>query len=358
MTDFTFDIDLWHTWTDVIFWSLTILGFITAFVAYNSYDVRREEHTGIYSAALMLILLFMLGLFPIEWGWSSDRENYANIFLNIQNNPAYESRIEGGFMYINRIIGMLTDVKAYLFIIAFIYLGNYLIASRRLVKGKSIWLLIAIVISMGFTSYYLNTMRAGLALSFVLLAISFYPSRWKMLIFLAIAVSIHTSTIIPGAILFACTFYNNPRLFYALWFLSIPASLIFGGYFMEIFAGMSSDTRSSYLTGGSESGYNVGFRIDFILYSLAPMAVGAYYIFRQEFKDKLYVLIYNTYVLTNIFWVLVIKADFSDRFAYLSWFLIPIVLTYPLLTRKLQLKENIWLATIILGETLFRFIFA
>lgn len=32
-----------------------------------------------------------------------------------------------------------------------------------------------------------------------------------------------------------------------------------------------------------------------------------------------------------LFWVLVIRANFSDRFAYLSWFMYALVMMYPLL---------------------------
>ena len=39
-------------------------------------------------------------------------------------------------------------------------------------------------------------------------------------------------------------------------------------------------------------------------------------------------LLFSTYILANSFWVMVIKAAFSNRFAYLSWFLYPVVLAY------------------------------
>lgn len=84
------------------------------------------------------------------------------------------------------------------------------------------------------------------------------------------------------------------------------------------------------------------------------MLVGWYYIYRKKFNDRFYTLIYNSYLLTNIFWILVIRANFSDRFAYLSWFLIPFLLVYPLLKQKLDLKEGIWLGTILLAENIFR----
>ena len=42
----------------------------------------------------------------------------------------------------------------------------------------------------------------------------------------------------------------------------------------------------------------------------------------------------------NAFWIMVIRAEFSNRFAYLSWFLYPIVLAYPLLKLKIWPKTQ------------------
>lgn len=52
--------------------------------------------------------------------------------------------------------------------------------------------------------------------------------------------------------------------------------------------------------------------------------------------DWKYKLLINTYIFANSFWIMVMNAAYSNRFAYLSWFLYPIVLAYPCL------KMNIW----------------
>jgi len=224
------------------------------------------------------------------------------------------------------------------------------------VSVKSFWLVGAVVLSMGFTAYCTNTMRAGLALSFIVLSFAAYPNKRQMLICLIVGSSIHNSAAIPALVISLCYFFPNTKLFYKCWFLSIPVSLVAGGFFMNLFAEIGGDDRTGYLTNFSGTTYNVGFRIDFIIYSLIPIVSGAYYIFKKGFKDKLYTLIYNSYLLTNIFWILVIRANYSDRFAYLSWFMIPFVLMYPLLKQKMALKENVWVGLILLGETMFRFL--
>ena len=75
----------------------------------------------------------------------------------------------------------------------------------------------------------------------------------------------------------------------------------------------------------------IGFRWDFLLYSVPPILLGFYLTTIRSFHDKTYLLLINVYTISNAFWVLVITAQNSSRFAYLSWFLYPIVIAYPLL---------------------------
>jgi hypothetical protein len=51
-------------------------------------------------------------------------------------------------------------------------------------------------------------------------------------------------------------------------------------------------------------------------------------------SDPFYARLVNAYLLTNAVWVLVIHANFSNRFAYLSWFMMPWVLLYPFVPGK------------------------
>ena len=355
MIDTSFDFDLWLQWRESLNIVLTILGFTTALSALF-YKFNSKTNTSILTFIIMIVMLILLGFFPIEWGYSTDRANYANDFISLiygrGDNTSYTQ--EYSFILLTKFLGSFLNVQQYFVAISFIYLTNYYIAIRRLVSKKSFWLAVGAIVSMGFTGYAINTMRAGLALSFLILGIAMYPSKWRMAICLLIGAHIHNSVCIPAIIAAICYRYSNTRFFYYLWFISIPVAFFAGNFFMHLFTGMSDDVRTGYLTDLDTTQYKAGFRIDFIAYSLAPIVIGGYYIFKKKFNDQLYKLIYNTYILTNIFWILVIRANYSDRFAYLSWVLIPFILIYPLLKQKLSLKENLWLSLIILGESIFR----
>ena len=129
---------------------------------------------------------------------------------------------------------------------------------------------------------------------------------------------------------------------YTFWIVSIFLSLILGNTVANLFASLGFDDRmSGYLNNTealSSEFSSSGFRWDFLIYSSMPIVLGYYVIVKKGIRNLTYEFLLNTYILSNAFWVIVIRAAFSNRFAYLSWFLYPIVVAYPLL--KLPIWEN------------------
>jgi len=82
------------------------------------------------------------------------------------------------------------------------------------------------------------------------------------------------------------------------------------------------------------------FRIDFILYSLAPILLGGYYIYKG-FRDEFYNRLLNAYIITNFTWILFFMyMPYTSRYAYLSWCLMPIIMIYPLLKEEMLIKNQ------------------
>jgi hypothetical protein len=136
----------------------------------------------------------------------------------------------------------------------------------------------------------------------------------------------------------------------AIWIGAIPLSLALGGFWETFFAGLGlADERlGGYLltAGDAESFNRVGFRWDFLIYSAGAVFAGWYFIFKRNYYDKLYHQIFNIYVLCNAFWILVIRASFSNRFAYLSWFLMALVIIYPLLKQNFFKNQHFFIGKI------------
>jgi len=94
---------------------------------------------------------------------------------------------------------------------------------------------------------------------------------------------------------------------------------------------------SGYLSATADASKfsSTGFRFDFLIYSAAPLVLAFHYIFKKNFDDPVYKRILHTYIVANAFWIMIIRANFSNRFAYLSWFLMGIVVIYPILKTKM-----------------------
>lgn len=334
---------------------LIVVGLFSGIFAFRSNLHISDNKPLVSSVLLMTLLIWRIGCQPIGIGSYGDREIYAISYINT-NEYTLDFSQDWLLGAINYALHPIFDVESYFVIIACIYVGLYCIVAFRLSKFNSYWMLIAIALSFGFTSYGYNTMRAGLATSLILLGITFYKKTLIAALFIFLGIGTHFSMIIPVTAFIFSYFYPKTKFYFYLWLLSIPLSFVAGNYFNVIFSSLSGDHRTNYLTTLNDY-YNIGFRFDFIVYSLVPMVLGAYYIFKRNFTDKMYVIIYNTYILANIFWILVIRANFSDRFAYLSWFLLPIILVYPLLSDTYIVRQpGKWLGCILLGEVMFKFL--
>lgn len=305
---------------------------------------------------LLFIAVLIMGSLPILEIYS-DRYLYAQAVESANNGTLDISQSDRFFNGYVKITGSFLSPTLWMYLTAFIYVFNHLIFSKK-VGGYYLYpLFLMFLTGFFFYGYGVNTIRAGFAASFLLLALAFYDKLIYFVSFILIAVNCHFSMIIPALAMLASRFFDKTRIYLILWLVSIPLSAVAGHSFEVLFSSMSSDHRVSYLSVDADNThYNVGFRIDFILYSCAPVILGYYYIIRKRIKDQFYSILYNTYILANCFWILVIRANFSDRFGYLSWFIYPAVLVYPALKYQLWDRQNEKVALIVFMHGLFTYV--
>lgn len=326
-------------------------------VLYCLFGNVRKKSVNLFAIPLTLLVTFLIAFFPVPWNTGGDRELYA---LAIEYNRMFgigalsQDKLFGIY---NNLMAGIVNYQGWFIITALIYSFNHYLFARKVVPNYTFLLLLMFFSSLMFYGYGTNTIRAGFAASFILLAIANYNSIWKMGLYMLLGVGCHMSMAIPSIALIITRFLDKPRLYYALWFISIILSAVMGSYFEVLFASIGGGSRVSYLAvSASETTYKVGFRIDFILYSCIPVLAGYYYIVKKQFKDRFYSILYNTYLLANCFWILVIRANYSDRFAYLSWFIYPVVLIYPLLKEHLVINQSKKIVLIVFLHTLFTYI--
>lgn len=349
-------IELFLNWNRPYNHLIFLTVFLYSFVCYRG--VRTTySHNLLSSIFIWLIVGLYMGFAPVPWGSGGDRELYANGFININTIEISNETSDIFFFYYQKILSYVFNYKQWLVLTSLIYTFNILVFSNTVRLKPFFLLLLMFYSSLFFYGYGVNTIRAGFAASFLLLALSFYDKILYFLLFILIAVNCHFSMIIPAMAMILSKYFCKTKLYLYFWFVSIPLSAIMGHSFETLFASFSSDARISYLSSDvNQTHYNVGFRIDFILYSCAPVIMGYYYIIRRGIKDKFYSILYNTYILANCFWILVIRANFSDRFGYLSWFIYPAVLVYPALKYQLWDRQNEKVALIVFMHGLFTYI--
>ena len=168
----------------------------------------------------------------------------------------------------------------------------------------------------------------------------------------------HHSMIMVVAGFVLTLFVKNPKYYLYGWGLCFLLAAAHVTAFAQLFSGFTTEHGAEYLL--TESGVRDaqgGFRIDFILYSAMPVLVGWYAVFKKRMNlSPLYKDLLNLYVCLNGTWMLCMYASFTNRIAYLSWFLYPIVLIYPFLQEqwgKSRYKILGWVMLAHLGFTLF-----
>lgn len=307
--------------------------------------IQKQRNT-IWTLLYALLFIIVVGLRPVD-GVFGDTVNYAttyNKFIGTYFNP------EGGhdilFYSFMWWCAQIMPVEYFFLIVEVLYIVPMILACMRLMKKNYDLAILFCFAAFSFFTYGVNGIRNGMACSLVTLALTYLNGNLGNKIVCALlaflAVNIHGSTALPILCMVVAYYIRSPRFMFVFWAFSIFLSLVAGGSISNLFTQLGFDERLSdyILTDVDEDLFSrTGFRWDFLLYSSIPVLFGYYILFKKKVFDFNYLLLLGTYIYANSFWIMVIRAEYSNRFAYLSWFLYPIVLAYPLL------KLEIWSKT-------------
>jgi len=309
-----------------------------------------------FSTALLIIIILFIGFFPI--GNATDKYRYAQMF----ENPIYLLTMDdfGWAIYTYLTKLFIKNTFIYFLITAFIYVIGYYIFSVKFIAKKYLFVfLLACFGSFGFLSYGVNTIRAGLGLSLLLIALTNSNKKFIFITFAVLSVLFHKSMFIPILGYIVTYYFKDSRIYLAIWIVALLLSIAnfsFISDFFQKYLGGLDDRVSSYLDPQEEFAYKTGFRLDFVVYSFAPIIAGYYNIRKMKIKDSIYIHFFNMYIITNSVWLLVIRIIYSDRIAYLSWFLIPIIYLLPLFRQKIFVNQRLYISVVLIGLIFFNFI--
>lgn len=331
---------------------MLILSWITVlyYVGSNQQKILYSEGSPMQGAALLLtiVLIIFIGLRPnsrVFGDMGMYRHTYENVLYEYAPFSLHKEWLWDNLMYFFKSFGF--SANEFFLFVSFVYFVGMLICAILLMR-ENLWMaLLFFFTSFSCYSYGTNGIRNGFSCSMELVAITLLTmGRAKHVaayILLFLSMGIHRSSILPAAAVIASLYFiKDTKSAIRFWLASIAISLVAGPLVEQFFAGLGFDDRmSDYASTNQDEAAasqfsQTGFRWDFLMYSGFGVAMVWYVTRYRRFTDRTYMIIANTYILCNAFWVMVIRSSYSNRFAYLSWFIYPVVMAYPLL------RMNMW----------------
>lgn len=340
---------------------VTLLSAIMAWRMYMSPDSSLSDKGSANNIwiclPLCLVLTVWLGYRPVDSPHFGDTFSYTFLYNNIEQTLSgvdFNSEwLFNWMMYFSKQAGL--DVHQFFLITDAVYILSCLWAVERMMPKNPLLGMIFVCGSLMFFSFGVNGVRNGMACHLLLLGISFFlDSKYVPAAFFALAgFSIHRSTALPIASIIAARWLiKKPQHAMYIWLGSIVLSMIAGNFFTSLASSINFDNRlQSYSQADtSEFGFSsTGFRWDFLIYSSMPVVLGYYILITRGIRENWFRVLFNTYCLANAVWVLLIRMAFSNRFAYLSWFLYPVVVAYPLIMMRVWDDQDRKTAQILLA---------
>lgn len=325
----------------------------------SSQNLSAKNGIGYFS---LLFTIFYLGLRPISFVFA-DMAVYAQDFEAYALGMELETHRDVFFEMFMKACAQFMSAPAFFFLCTALYTLPLFIFSKKMLGKYWFYGFFMLILSFSFYAYGTNGIRNGIATSLFMLAISrqnkVFVASWMIL-----SIMIHQSMMVPALAYVIALFYHNVRLLLLGWLAAIPMSLAFGGFWQGVFMGVGLVDESrvvGYLSGSEDYldrvvDVEVGFRWDFLLYSATGVLAGWYFIVRRKFDDTFYNTIFSVYLITNALWILVIRANFSNRIAYLSWFLLGAVIIYPLVKNQIIKNQHRVIGGIIAVYFLFTYV--
>lgn len=303
---------------------------------------KRNENTIVLfnlRGGLIILLFYMFTLIFVE---SNDKPNYLEAYLDPYYYETYTRELFWGKLQIFlRSLLMKNETFYWLFYSFFYCIAYYFVAKKFFPFQYAGYFVLCTVGCLGFVGYGSNTIRAGFGIALLLMAFCAKRNFVKICMALA-AIGSNMPMLIPVAgYLFAKYIMKKERWCEYVWILCFMISAMTSiiSDVMMMVGGLDARTAQYTDYDGTHEIYNVGFRVDFLIYSIIPVLFAKYNLKKVGDDIPLYRVIYRTYLLVNASWLLLIRLPYTDRFAYLSWFMIPFILLYPVLNGNMDTQH-------------------
>lgn len=282
---------------------------------------------------LSIVVILFITFRPPVTKYFGDTGAYVQAFYNAQYGFNPDGKDLGHELIMQ--IFKNFDVEVLFFFYAVIYVGAQYLVSKKVFPTNTAVAMVLIVGSFSFFSYGFNGMRNGAACALVMLAFIERRVVIQFVLFL-IAVSFHKSALLPVVAYYIANIFTDTRLYLKVWVICIIINVLIPNILGELswLTDVIEDDRTSYLTTSFDNfKYDVyfshtGFRWDFLLFSAIPIYFGWKSTLSSYTNIQPGTLFFNIYLICNSVWLFTARLPFNNRIAYLSWFLMPIVLLH------------------------------
>lgn len=333
---------------------LTVLSFIRYYSSSVPLVFREYNNDSELAFVLTLGMILFIGLRPVSPVFA-DMSGYYHAMVDHRYEYVSLS-ISGNFLYV-LLMRLMSSIgsppQMAIIVLAFINFFFSFLAAKKMFPGNVFVTMLVFFASFSTFAYATNGLKAGCASALFLCALA-YRDDWRVFIpFLIASFGFHHSMELPVVAFVCCYLYKNTNFYLVLWFACLLLALSHVTFFQNLFANFTDDYGAKYLLGGNYGGRG-GFRLDFIIYSVVPIIIRQYLVNNKNYiPSEEYTFIFNVYVLTNAIWLLCMYANFSNRIAYLSWCIYPIVLIHPFLkSEKFDVKFGTF-PLVLLGNLFF-----
>lgn len=309
---------------------------------------RIRTSNGLFAAILALFMVLFIGFRPCHMVFY-DMMVYDQQYTELLNKQFFfewdtNNKFFDNWMPYMASIGVPSQMMFVIY--SLIYFGAMLWACRRLFPKDTLLAFLFCLGAFSTFSYGVNGIRAGMAGSIFLVALSYRDKLWLSIPLAIFTFGMHHSMALVIVPFFLVLFVKNPRYYFVLWIVSFFIAALHITYFQYLFAEFTDEHGASYLLSNEHS----GFRIDFIIYSVIPILFGFIFIRKKMIQSETYNLILSLYTLVNSMWLLCMYSSFTNRISYLSWFLYPIVLLYPFVNNVWSNNQSRYLKYVVYGH--------
>lgn len=307
-----------------------------------------------YTKILLIYMVVLVIVINIVNPLTADMGRYLNYMNVMENMSLFDSIVqtqwEPAFVTFQWVLSQLST--SYIFFISVttsLILLIMITALKKIIPYNKIPLFMFGYLSFfSFYSLVNNILRQGFSVALLLLMLVFLEKNKDMYaVFLAlIAFGFHTSALV-GIILILLYKMKVPFKLYIYTFILSALTMVLNlnqkiiSLVPFLFTNKIEGYLQQYTSESVISSYGETNRLDFLLFNVFWFILGLFFYKKYLYQDQFYSLVIKAYAVYGSIFFIFGFIGFSDRLAAYSWFLIPLILFYPILKINDKLK-SLW----------------